>query len=99
MFDGHTTLETHYVTVFATYPSGTTLGYGYVCLALSPLEDETTQDSDEHIRLSKCLLSVFGKGESNVVLLFGDNCSLNRSITKELDIPLLGCASHRSNLQ
>lgn len=48
-FDGRTTTEAHYVVLIATYPVASSPGFWFVCLALSPLENETAQNAEEHI--------------------------------------------------
>ena len=30
-------------------------------------------------------------------MLIGDNCSVNQAMSRRLDIPLVGCASHKFN--
>lgn len=52
-------------------------------------------DHIEH--LSKVLLS-YGKRCADIVCLVGDNCSVNQSMARLLNVPLLGCASHKFNL-
>lgn len=98
VFDGQTTPEAHYVAVFATFPDKTETGFKEICLALSPMENEETQDANEHITFLHFVLSIFQKTMVNVVALIGDNCSVNQSISAKLGIPLIGCASHRFQL-
>lgn len=98
VFDGQTTPEAHYVAVFATYPNENASGYLAACLAMSPLEDETTHSAEEHVEFLRFVLSVFGKDVSNVVALIADNCNVNRSISTKMGVPLIGCASHRFQL-
>lgn len=49
IFDGHTTTKAHYVAMFATFTKKDGLGYGSEFLALSPLEDGTSQSADENM--------------------------------------------------
>lgn len=49
VFGGPKTAKVQYVAVLATYRVESALGHKSVCLALSPLEDKTTQGSSEHI--------------------------------------------------
>ena len=44
------------------------------------------------------MLTLYGKNNSNVMCLIGDNCSVNQSIARTMDVPLIGCASHKFNL-
>lgn len=94
VFDKQTTPEAHYVAVFATYPLENSVGCHSACLAMSPLENETTHDADKHSRILNFELSVFGKDASNVATLIGNNCNVNRSISTKTGVQLKGCASH-----
>jgi hypothetical protein len=66
-------------------------------LSLSPLDDGS-QDAEVHIEMFKCVLSLYNKDISMVAFLVADNCSTNRRIATLLEVPLVGCASHRYNL-
>jgi hypothetical protein len=44
------------------------------------------------------MLSLYGKTDTNIVCLVGDNCSVNQSMSKILKVPLIGCGSHKFNL-
>lgn len=35
---------------------------------------------------------------SSVIALIGDNCNVNQSVSNKLNIPLIGCSSHRLQL-
>lgn len=62
------------------------------------LENETTQDADEHTTVQQFVLKVFRMAERNVVELVKDNCKANRFISTKLEIALPGSASNRSQL-
>ena len=82
--DGWTSNSTHYVGIFATFPNGKKdCGYESVLLAFTPLLDETTQSSDNHIKLMEYALSLYGRNFGNVVAIIGDNCNLNAAISKK----------------
>lgn len=49
VFEGQSTPEAHYVGVFGTYPANNRDGTSSVCLALSPLDDETSHDAEERM--------------------------------------------------
>ncbi|RLN48889.1 hypothetical protein BBJ28_00014648 [Nothophytophthora sp. Chile5] len=66
-------------------------------LSLSPL-DEGSQDAEVHIEMFKCMLALYNKDISTMAFLVGDNCSTNQRIASFLELPLVGCASHRYNL-
>ena len=44
------------------------------------------------------LLDGYGKNKTNVICLVGDNCSVNQSIARTMEVSLIGCASHKLNL-
>jgi hypothetical protein len=41
----------------------------------------------------------YGKEIKNIVFAVGDNAPVNKSIADKLGVPLVGCASHRWNLE
>ena len=38
------------------------------------------------------------RNKTNVICLVGDNCTVNQSIVRTMEVPLIGCASHNFNL-
>ena len=54
--------------------------------------------SKEHIEFITFILGYYGKSLSNVTCIIGDNCSVNKSMSTKLGLPVIGCASHRFNL-
>lgn len=67
VFDGQTFKDAHYVGVFATFSAANCNGFELVCLAMSLMEDETTQTAYQHIDFLSYVLSVFGKSFENVL--------------------------------
>ncbi len=98
IFDGWTSDSTHYLGVFATFPSRATSVYEMRLLTVSPLADESRLDTDEHIEYLTYILHLYSGSWSNVICLVGDNVQTNKSISTKLQISLVGCASHRLNL-
>ncbi len=79
VFDGRSASDTHYVAMFATFPTSNENGYDKVLLAFSPFEDENTQNAQNHYDFAIFVLSVYEKTLSNVVALIGDNCNTNKA--------------------
>ncbi|KAG6962595.1 hypothetical protein JG688_00008523 [Phytophthora aleatoria] len=75
----------------------TSAGYSNLIAHLAH-NDDGSQDADAHIKLFDCMLDVYNKTLDMVAFIVGDNCSTNQSIATKLDVPLVGCASHRFNL-
>lgn len=73
IFDGKTTLDTHYVAFFATYSTIDKCGYLLVCLEISTLDNEDSKGADEHFFVMKFVLPVYGNILGNVVAVFSDN--------------------------
>jgi hypothetical protein len=44
------------------------------------------------------ILDGYGKTRTNVICLVGDNCTVNQSIARTMEVPLIGCASHKFDL-
>lgn len=94
MFDGWSSGQYHFVGVLAVYCVND-VRYERL-IGLSPLEDGQTADA--HIDHLDRILDVYGKHKSQVTFIVADNCATNQSIATKLDVPLVGCASHRLNL-
>lgn len=62
------------------------------------MEDESSQDAEEHLRLTDFMLSLYGKTIQNVVARIGNNCSTNKAFARLMSTDFIVCASHRLNL-
>ena len=96
--DGWTANQTHYVGMFATFPSSNEIGYERILLGFSSFESEDSMSADAHIEYITFVLELFNRSISNVVGIVGDNFSVNLSISRKLETGFIGCASHRFNL-
>ena len=99
MYDGWTAdgTSTHYVATYAMW----TNSYGSVkrfLLSCAPLLNQADYSADSHVDYLAATLGLYGKTFSNVEAFSGDNCSTNKRVASLLNIPLIGCASHRLNL-
>ena len=63
------------------------------------LELDFDLTSQSHKNLLEHILGVFNRSLANVICLVGDNCSVNTHLADLCDLPLVGCASHRFNLE
>jgi len=114
VFDGWSEGTTHYIGVSASYVTSmtqhgmvATTSSGeeqqVVChtlLSMRPLltgevMGMTAQDHLHHLSL---VLQSYGKTDDNVLCLIGDNCSVNKSMSRLLKVPLIGCGAHKFNL-
>ena len=102
VFDGWTEGTQHYIAVVGAYlkvvegkevPTQT-------MLSIKPLLADGVQGmrAADHIEHIEKVLESYGKKMDNILCLVGDNCSVNKSMSRILDIPLIGCASHKFNL-
>ncbi|CAG8653684.1 12172_t:CDS:2 [Gigaspora margarita] len=97
MFDWWMNNSVHFVGLFSIYQT-VHESRNLVLLAFSPFEDHTTQNANVHIKFFKNVLELYDKGIKNGLFLSGDNCSTNKKIANDLNLPLVGCASHCLNL-
>ena len=106
VLDGWTEGTDHYIGIWASYnvTDGTHDGKEHpiqTLLSICPLlladgiEGMTARDHPSHINL---ILGGYDKNEMNVICLVGDNCTVNQSIARIMEVPLIGCASHKFNL-
>ena len=100
MIDGWTEMgsSTHYLGVFGLFSDKSTGQSVCPLLAFSPLIDESSYTTDSHIAFLEFVLNVYDKSIQNVKFLVCDNENLNKSISRKLNVPMIGCASHRLNL-
>jgi len=102
VFDGWSEDSTHFIGIFAVFISDEAEAAERKIkrhlLAFTPLLDETDLSANSQSALIVDTLEIYGRNMSNVVCIIGDNCSTNKSVANKLDVPLVGCASHRFNL-
>lgn len=98
VYDGWSLHGTHYLCIFATYPSTNKYGFQRLFLAFSPFEDETKLTAEEHENFVHYILENYGKGWDNVVCLMADNCSTNQAFANRVQKRMVGCHSHRFNI-
>lgn len=65
---------------------------------MSPFEDKTSQNVNEHITFIEFVLGIYSLTMGNVVALVADNRSTIKSIARKLNRQLIGCACHRYQL-
>lgn len=98
VFDGWTHGSTHYLAVFASFPTDNSVGFDTRLLTVSPMNDESKLDEDEYIEFMSYVLGLYQKSLENVICMIGDIVSVNSSISTKTGVPLVGSASHRFNL-
>ena len=100
MIDGWTEMgsSTHYLGVFGLFSDKSTGQSVCPLLAFSSLIDESSYTADSHIAFLEFVFNVYDKSIQNVKFLVCDNENLNKSISRKLNIPMIGCASYRLNL-
>lgn len=69
-----------------------------IMLACAPLIDEEDLSAKENITVLEETVEVYGKEVGNVMCFIGDNWKVNRSLSSQTNIPLVGCYSHKFNL-
>ena len=94
-FDGWSEFSIHYLAVFAV---GANVPNGKVLLGFSPFEDEADLTAEQHGLYLSQLLPNFKQSMIDIIYLVGDNCSVNKKLSRNLGIPLVGCNSHKLNL-
>jgi len=102
VFDGWTEGTEHYIGVSASYNR---VQYGkdvavQTLLSMQPLLADGIEGmtADDHITHISKVLQRYDKKCGNVLSLCGDNCNVNGKIASTIEVPLLGCGSHKFNL-
>jgi hypothetical protein len=96
VFDGWSSGDTHFVAVLVSFIEKEVKKL--YLLAISPMQDETSQSAAEHKAFLLSTLATYGKSLSNVCAFIGDNCSTNQALATSCSVPLIGCFSHVLNL-
>jgi hypothetical protein len=95
-FDGWADDGKHYLGVFAVVPE---VNNQNILLGFAPLKEKTSQSASAHIDHLTSLLKIYNKDIAcSISYLIADNCNVNRKISNDLKIPLIGCKSHQLNL-
>jgi hypothetical protein len=92
IIDGWKEGTTHYIALFASYDGK------FPLLAIAPPFNEQDYTAQSHKGFIIDVLEIFGKGPSSLLYLVADNASVNTCLADLLEIPMIGCASHRFNL-
>ncbi|KAG2908868.1 hypothetical protein PC129_g7306 [Phytophthora cactorum] len=94
-FDASTFFLEKYVALFAMHWHDGQLKQ--TLLSIAPME-EGDLTAQSHCLFIQRIIELFHQSEANLAFLIGDNCATNRAIATRLNVPLIGCASHRFNL-
>lgn len=92
IIDGWKEGTTHYIALFASYDGK------FPLLAIAPPFNEQDYTALSHKSFIIDVLELFSKGPSSLLYLVADNAAVNICLADLLEIPMIGCASHRFNL-
>ena len=92
IIDGWKEGTTHYIALFASYDCK------FPLLAIAPPFNEQDYTALSHKSFIIDVLELFGKGPSSLLYLVADNAAVNTCLADLLEISMIGCASHRFNL-
>jgi hypothetical protein len=67
-------------------------------LAMCPPIDELSHSSHSHYQTIEETLKWYNKDISNLSYMISDNCSTMTSLANYLNVPFIGCASHKLNI-
>ncbi|ETL25409.1 hypothetical protein L916_20734 [Phytophthora nicotianae] len=98
IFDGWTFRSEHYVAVFASFRHDGKMQT--IVIAIAPIIDDEISDhtASSNVKILDVILSYYGRSKASIAYIVGDNCSVNGAVADQLQVPMVGCASHRLNL-
>ncbi|EGZ08117.1 hypothetical protein PHYSODRAFT_527104 [Phytophthora sojae] len=98
MLDGWGFHSEDYVAIFAVFEHDQRSEKAL--LALAPIADDGVEDqtAESHVAFLTGILPFFKRVISSIIYLVADNCSVNTRLDDLLQVPFIGCASHRLNL-
>lgn len=88
----------HLVARFTLYSSNSEDGYYTALLGITPLEDETKPEAEQHESYINSFLSVFSKELESLVAIIADSVAVKKALAYLMGIGLSGYASHCINL-
>ncbi|ETO58692.1 hypothetical protein F444_22929 [Phytophthora nicotianae P1976] len=86
---GWTSRSEHYVAVFASFRHDGKMQN--ILIAMRP-------HCSSHVKFLDVILSYYGRNKASIAYIVGDNCSVNGAVADQLQVPMVGCTSHRLNL-
>jgi hypothetical protein len=96
VIDGWTEGTTHYYGVFAAYPKD---GKNYTrFLTMAPPLDESKFTAKTQADFLVDVIENVGRTKEDILFLVADNTNTNPATADLLNVPFVGCASHRFNL-
>ncbi|ETN11030.1 hypothetical protein PPTG_22634 [Phytophthora nicotianae INRA-310] len=71
-----------------------------ILIAIAPIIGDEISDhtASSHVKFLDVILSYYGRSKASTAYIVGDNCSVNGAVADQLQVPMVGCASHRLNL-
>ena len=93
---GWTLDSDHYIATFASYEKHGK--HNCPLLSFSPLLDEECLSAPSHRDFINCTIKIFKRSTKDLLFLVCDNENTNRALSDLLDVPMIGCVSHRFNL-
>ncbi len=101
IFYGWSEDSTHFIGLFISFHdsnSSVNSSPHLYLLSFAPLLDGTSFTAENHAEFIRSSLKWYQLPIERLVCLIGDNCSTNKRTAELLNVPLLGCRSHRFNL-
>lgn len=96
LIDGWSEGTTHYYGLFAAYTEGTVHYQRF--LTIAPPLDETAYGAESQASFIVDTVEAYNRTKNSILFLVGDNTNTNPATAAKLDVPFIGCASHRFNL-
>ncbi|KAL0227660.1 hypothetical protein RCL1_003803 [Eukaryota sp. TZLM3-RCL] len=110
MLDGWTNSasHTHYLALFGCFPGheeATLLSF--INFQFDQVIDENQQfdekqvcfGSENHLEILQIISAAYNRETSDILFIVGDNCETNKHLADLLNLPLVGCYSHRLALE
>ncbi|EGZ29945.1 hypothetical protein PHYSODRAFT_248863 [Phytophthora sojae] len=95
MYDGWSCSLEHYVALFGVFCKNGKLEQPLLAIEAMGEGDLT---APTHCAFITRVFEKYNQSLESLAFLIGDNCATNRTTATRLEVPLIGCASHRFNL-
>jgi hypothetical protein len=97
LFDGWSHANIHYLATFAVFSLDDNFPK-FPLLEFLPLKNEEDLSASSYNEAFNNIMLKYKRDPEDVLFLIGDNCATNIKASRDRQIPLIGCASHRLNL-
>lgn len=86
------------VTAFLTFSIQDSIGCGFRCVAISPLENENVHSDEGRVKIIKYVLALYKQQTTVIAAVIAENCPVHRVVAREFRRPFIDSENYTFNL-